>query len=157
MQIGESAGFAFALAKKADVAPALLDTRLLVRTLVTSRSMVSFFNDVDVALAGPAAFAAQVFATRGFFHDYNARLEDPLKEATAQIWLQSLQVAMPDDATAQKTAEAVAQAESGDSEVLSVHRWQALLTAAGHKAGKSPSEGTVTRGQALAALWEFIE
>lgn len=157
MQIGESAGFAFALAKKADVAPALLDTRLLVRTLVTSRSMVSFFNDVDVALAGPAAFAAQVFATRGFSHDYNARLEDPLKEATAQIWLQSLQVAMPDDAAAQKTAAAVAQAESGDSGVLSAHRWQALLTAAGHKAGKSPSEGTVTRGQALAALWEFIE
>jgi hypothetical protein len=48
MQLGESAGFAAALAVKGQTTPAKLDPDALIRKLATSRVMISFFNDVDV-------------------------------------------------------------------------------------------------------------
>jgi hypothetical protein len=88
MQTGEAAGFAASLAKQQGVAPAQLDADLLVRTLVEHRQLVSFFNDLKVTDSEPVIPAAQYFATRGFFHSYDAALHEPLTEATAKVWRQ---------------------------------------------------------------------
>jgi len=106
MQAGESAGFAAALAVKNNTTPAALDPDLLIRTLVKNHVMVSFFNDVDVTSDDPRVVAAQYFGTKGFFHDYNARLNEPLKLATAKVWA---------DATLSPTARARAVAEAEKS------------------------------------------
>ncbi|MFO7937821.1 MAG: FAD-dependent oxidoreductase [Kiritimatiellia bacterium] len=86
MQTGEAAGFAAALAVKQNTTPAELDPDLLIRTLVKNHFMVSFFNDVDVASDDSKIVAAQYFGTRGFFADYNARLNEPLAESVAKLW-----------------------------------------------------------------------
>jgi hypothetical protein len=52
--------------------------------------------------------AAEYCATRGFFADYNARLDEPLKTATAAAWAQKF-----DDP--RERAAAVAAAEKSDS------------------------------------------
>lgn len=88
MQTGEAAGLAAALAKQQCVAPAQLEADLLVRTLVKHRHLVSFFNDLKVTDPEPVIAAAQYFATRGFFHSYDAALHEPLTEATAKVWRQ---------------------------------------------------------------------
>ena len=82
------------------------------------------FNDLDVASNDPRIAAAQYFATQGFFADYNARLDEPLKTATEEVWGQKF-----DDP--QKRAAAVAAAEKSDS----------------------PSSGKM-RGEVLAALFK---
>lgn len=90
MQTGEAAGFAAALAKREGTTPAALDSDRLVRTLVRQRQLVSFFNDIKVTDADPAIPAAQYFGAQGFFHDYNARLREPLTEAVAEVWAEGL-------------------------------------------------------------------
>ncbi|MEN3940725.1 FAD-dependent oxidoreductase [Prosthecobacter sp. SYSU 5D2] len=86
MQMGESAGFAAALAIKNKTTPAKLDADLLIRTLVKNRVMISFFNDVDVTSDDPRVPAAQYFGSKGFFSDYNARLDEPLSESEKTVW-----------------------------------------------------------------------
>src|SRR5690606_743547 len=89
MQIGESAGVAVALAKSAGVAPGLVDRARLTRELAQRKTLLAFFNDLDVASDDPRVAAAQYFATRGFFADYDARLAEPLTEALAETWRQA--------------------------------------------------------------------
>ena len=124
MQVGESAGYACALAIKTKTAPAALDTGLLIRTLAAAHSMITFFNDLDISKDDLAITAAQVFSTKGFFHDYDARLDQPLKTGTAQVWLRALADASRD---ADKTAQSVAQAEARDSPAISRESWTRLL------------------------------
>lgn len=57
----------------------------LVRRPSALRSMVNYFNHVDVSAAEPWVAAAQYFGTKGFFADYDARPEQPLKTATALL------------------------------------------------------------------------
>lgn len=152
MQVGESAGYACALAKKANTTPAALDTGLLIRTLAGSHSMITFFNDLDISKDDPAIIAAQVFSTKGFFHDYDARLDQPLKTETAQAWLRAL----TDDAlNAEKTAQAVAQAEAGTSPAVTRESWTRLLKEHKFKASSDSTATPLTRSQALVELWSL--
>jgi hypothetical protein len=82
MQTGEVAGFAAALSKKHQTTPGKLDPDLLVRTLVTNKHFVTFFNELQEHADHPAMPAAQYFGTRGFFKDYDARLEEPFEGKT---------------------------------------------------------------------------
>lgn len=86
MQLGESAGFAAALAVKARTSPAKLQPDALIRQLAASRMMISFFNDLAVASADPRVPAAQYFGTKGFFVSYDAKLDEPLTEAVRAVW-----------------------------------------------------------------------
>lgn len=88
MQLGESAGFAAALAVKGDTTPAQLDQDLLIRKLATSRVMITFFNDVDVTSGDSRVPAAQYFGTKGFFASYDARLDEALTEDVKTAWEQ---------------------------------------------------------------------
>lgn len=108
MNLCESAGHAAAMAVQQRIAPAALDPDALLRRLAASHVMLSFFNDVDVASNDQRVAAAQYFATKGFFADYDAKLDDPLTVAVKAVWQQNF-----DDP--QKRAEAVANAEKASS------------------------------------------
>lgn len=86
MHIGESAGFAAALALREGTAPGRLDPAKLQRRLVESGVMVSFFNDMDMAAEAAWAPAVQYLGTRGFFDTYDARPDAPLTAGAAHVW-----------------------------------------------------------------------
>lgn len=130
MNIAESAGHAAALAIQNNVAPAQLDPDLLLRKLVASHVMVSFFNDADVSANDPQVAAAQYFATKGFFADYNARLDEPVSEATLNVW-----------------QDGFAQFRKGNLDVSNLLRGVARA----EKAPPKPTERT--RGEVLAEMF----
>jgi hypothetical protein len=134
MQTGEAAGVAAALAKRERTTPAQLNQDLLLRTLVTRRHLVSFFNDIKVDAEDPRIPAAEYFATKGFFHDYNARLDEPLKSSTAKIWTEAFADLRKGKLDAAATARAVAASEQAASD--------------DHEAS--------TRGDILLKLWQQL-
>jgi len=115
LQTGEAAGLAAALAKERKTTPAALDADLLVRTLVERRQLVSFFNDLKVTDPEPSIPAAQYFGTKGFFHDYNARLDEPLSEAVAKVWADGVAQLSEGALNPGELAARVQKAEAGDS------------------------------------------
>ena len=115
MQTGEAAGFATALAKQQGTTPAALNPDLLVRTLVERRQLISFFNDLKVTDPNPSIPAAQYFGTKGFFSDYNARLDQPLTEAVAKVWAEGLAQLNEGTLDSNALVARVHKAESGDS------------------------------------------
>jgi hypothetical protein len=121
MHLCESAAHAAALAIQNKVTPAALDPDVLLRKIAASHVMLSFFNDVDVASNDARVSAAQYFATKGFFADYDAKLDEPLTEAVKQVWEQKF-----DDP--QKRAEAVAKAEKAASAPTGPKRGEVLKT-----------------------------
>lgn len=147
MQIGESAGYACTLARKQKITPAALDSRMLVRTLAASRSMVSFFNDVDVSLGDEAVMAAQYFATRGFFGSYDAALSGTLTEAEAGAWLAALA------APGQPSLPALSPAPAKDAPALTGAAWNDQIKRAGRVTSVPVSSQALTRADALVDLW----
>ncbi|MGV3660570.1 MAG: FAD-dependent oxidoreductase [Prosthecobacter sp.] len=131
MQAGESAGFAAALAVKGQTTPAALDPDLLIRKLASSRVMISFFNDVDVASDDPHVAATQYFGTKGFFASYDARLDAPLTEAVKAAWEKGFAQLQKGSLDTAQFVKAVHVAETQES-----------------PAGKE------TRGAALLKLWQ---
>lgn len=132
MNIAESAGYATALAVKQGVPPAMIDVSQLQQTLVKNHVMISFFNDLDVNTDDSHVAAAQFFATKGFFADYDARLDAPVKEATAKVW-----------------KEAFSRLKEGTLQEQAVMR--DVMTAE-----KQAGEMTVTRGEMLQQLWQEL-
>jgi len=142
MQIGESAGFALALAHQAKIAPANVPAATLRRKLVENRVMLGLFNEFDMRAPTTAQQAAQYFVTQGFFPGYNARLDAPLTRAVAAVW------AKPgDDANA--TARLVAEAERSGGPGLTAMEFAQL---AGRTWSDAPA-GPLTRGTACAWLY----
>lgn len=92
--------------------------------------MISFFNDRE-----PLVPALQYFGTKGFFADYDARLAEPLKPATAQVWADGLKQLRAGQLDPNALARAVAQAEGRSAE---------------------PAHDAPTRGAALQDLWERV-
>lgn len=143
MQTGEAAGWAVALSKKHGTTPGKLDPELLVKTVVARRHLVSFFNDLKVD--GPEAWiaAAQFFGTKGFFHDYNVRPNEPLKIATAKLWTAPARRLEP-----AARAREIALAEKSASPPISPAEWSALT-------GRKCAWPKVTRGPALVELYRI--
>jgi len=127
MQVGEAAGVAAGLALKKKTTPALLDADQLVRELATRRFMLSFFNDMDVAGKEAWIPAAQYFGTKGFFADYNARMNAPLTEAVRSVWLDGFKQLQQGTLDAAKLAMAVHAAESKQSPPTGELRADVLL------------------------------
>jgi len=122
MQTGESAAFAAALALKHKTTPAALDPDLLVRSLCKAGSMVSFFNDKDALTP-----ALQYFGTKGFFTDYDARLNEPLSEDVRAIWQRGFAQLKQGALHPIKLALAVHAAEAKNSSHTSQRRGDYLL------------------------------
>jgi len=148
MQTGESAGLAAALALKKNTTPADLDADELVRRLCELRSMVAFFNDVDVSGKEGWIPAALYFGTRGFFHDYNLRAAEPLKQSTGNIWTDGLKKLRSGNLEPMIQARAVARAEAANSEPMTQGEFSALLPKSAAPRAIKPS-AVVTRGEAM--------
>ncbi|HCN28188.1 MAG TPA: pyridine nucleotide-disulfide oxidoreductase [Verrucomicrobiales bacterium] len=127
MNLCESAGHAAALAIQSQVTPAELDSDLLLRKLAASHVMLSFFNDVDVSSDDPRVSAAQYFATKGFFADYNARLDEPLTESVRAAWGKGLTAMREGTLTPMELVKAVHEAELANSKLREQTRGEALL------------------------------
>jgi hypothetical protein len=147
MHVGESAAIALALAHKARRAPADVDREALQRELVQRGVMLTFFNDFDMSAPTDEQRAAQYFGARGFFADYDARLDALLRGAVGAVW------ANP-GGDAQETARRVAAAEkAGGTETLTAAKWGGMTG----KRWLDAPPGPVTRGAALAWLWAHGE
>jgi hypothetical protein len=131
MQLGEVAGAAAALAQRENKAPAALNPDLLQRVLARDRMLLTFFNDVDPGSEEPAVPAVQYFGTKGFFPDFNGRLDDPISAGVARVW-----------------AEGAAALARGQHDAMELAR--AVL--AEETAPAVPSGST--RRQAIMALWD---
>jgi hypothetical protein len=83
-----------------------LDSDLLCRTLCKAGFPVSFFNEQDALQP-----ALPYFGTKGFFHDYNARLGEPLRAATAKVWAEGFAKLRAGTLDSNALARAVAAAE----------------------------------------------
>ena len=132
LQTGEAAGYAAALAKQQSTTPANLDPELLLQTLVRYRQLVSFFNDIKITDSDPAIPAALYFATKGFFNDYNARLNEPLTQSVKAAWEQGLQQLEQGTLDPRQLAKQVQQAEEQPSPATKVKRGNFLLNAWDH-------------------------
>jgi len=128
MNLCESAGHAAALAIQNNVTPAALDSDLLLRKLASSQVMLSFFNDVDVASDDPRVAAAQYFAAKGFFADYNARLDELLNENVRAVWGRGLAAIRAGTLKPMELVKAVHEAESADAKKIERTRGEALLS-----------------------------
>ncbi len=150
MQTGESAGLAAALALKSKTTPAQLNSDQLVRALCERRSMVSFFNDVDVSANDPWIAAVQYFGTKGFFHDYNARMSEPLKHTTGTAWVEGLKKLRTGKLDPMAQAAAIAKAEASESKPMTAVDLAALLSTPPPAA---KTTGSITRGEAMSLLF----
>jgi len=106
MQTGEAAAFAIALAHHTGRALARIDSDELVRKLVRSRMLVSFFNDADVSVGDESTVAIQYLGTKGFFKTYDARPERPLSNPLAEAWLRITRALLSRDSAFDATAAA---------------------------------------------------
>ncbi|MFA6547160.1 MAG: FAD-dependent oxidoreductase, partial [Limisphaerales bacterium] len=156
MQTGEAAGLAAALALKNKTAPAQLNPDLLVRALCKRRSMVSFFNDVDVSANEPWITAVQYFGTKGFFDNYDARMGEPLRQAIGKVWVDGLKKLRDGKFDPMAQAAAVVQATKIESKAMTADEFDALL-AASSSAPKTQTSKVIARGEAMTRMFQSIQ
>ena len=72
--------------------------------------------------------AAQYFAVRGFFPDYNACLDEPLTESVCRVWGEGLTALREGRLDAMALAVQVRKAEVDDSPELTRTRGEAMLS-----------------------------
>ncbi len=156
MQTGEAAGLAAALAIQNDTTPAALDPELLVKTMVARKHFVSFFNDSNPADDQAASVAAQYFGTKGFFASYDARLDEPVSEAVATLWLKAFTaLGRPGEShhDAGDLAAAVAAAEQAPSQPVGGVAASRLFGTDTAVKLDLAAESVLTRGDLLEAMW----
>jgi hypothetical protein len=154
MQIGEAAGLAAAMTVKQGTAPAKLNADQLVRELCERRSMLAFFNDVNIRGSETWIPMVQYFATRGFFADYNARIGDSLKLATARAWADGLAQLRASKLDANALARAVTEAERTEKDATEAE-FAALLPPS-PKTAALKSKAIITREEAVRLMWELL-
>jgi spermidine/putrescine-binding protein len=106
---------------------AQLDPELLLKTLVTNRMMVTFFNDVEVSDEAACIPAAQYFGTKGFFGDYDARLDEPVRDAVWKLWREGFEKLQRGTLVPADLVTAIHAAEQGDSPSSNQTRGAILL------------------------------
>lgn len=154
MNIAEAAAWAVIIAARNGVAPAEVSHETLVRKLADSRVMISFFNDVDLGSDDTWIPAVAYFATKGFFPGYDARADDPLDSATAEVWANAfvaLKTGFAEDpmATARLAAMAAQRATDPISTVV-FHEMTGITSHAGH-------DLPITRSAACVLLYEALQ
>lgn len=153
MQTGEAAGYAAALALKNNVPPANLAPDVLVKTLVKNKQYVSFFNDSNAADERSETTAAQYFGTKGFFADYDARLDEPLAAEVGRLWLEALPRLMANSYDVNDQARAVGRIEAAGSPPMTFAQFAHGF---GGAAPAGNENGVISRGQALVVLWKLV-
>ncbi|MBI63374.1 MAG: hypothetical protein CL775_05175 [Chloroflexi bacterium] len=87
IQLGEVAGFASVLSKEEDTNVSQLETNYLQTQLVENGFAISFFNDVDIDKLNNQSISIHFLGSKGFFTDYNARINDPISKSVAENWV----------------------------------------------------------------------
>ena len=157
MNIGEAAGWALVLARRAGVAPADVDRQHLVCTLAESGVMVSFYNDVDVASREAWVAAVQYFGTQGFFAGYDARPREALGRRTAAIWLQAALQVFDADFDPMQTVRELHAVAAAEDEPIAAGELRELLAEALQTVRESHEqnwEGMVAEGNMNRVLSE---
>jgi len=147
MTIGEAAAFATLQAIRRNQPPANIDPDALLRTLATKHVMISFFNDVDVSANEPWIPAAQYFGTKGFFAEYDVRPSAALTRAVAEAWAEGYAKLRGNQHDGMALMRRVTEAEQSESPAISGGEFSKLAKI------KAPSSATLTRAEALQALW----
>jgi hypothetical protein len=156
MHIAESAAIAAALAIQRRQSPADLDTEQLLRILAAKRVMLAFFNDVNVAGSESWVPAAQYFATRGFFPDYDARAGEALAPPVARLWAESLQQLHAKKLAPRALAARLARLSGDVRGTVSAEDFARMIS--GRKDGFGAATARpVTRGEALLMMWERLD
>jgi hypothetical protein len=158
MQTGEAAGLAAALALQDKTTPAQLHPDRLVRALCERRSMVTFFNDVDVSAHEPWIAAVQYFGAQGFFPDYNARADEGLKSGIGQAWADGFASLLKGELNPNALAHAVLDSERDPGKEMTAGEFAALLPATS-KAPPPPSPqsaAVISRGMALRLMFSLL-
>jgi hypothetical protein len=129
MHIGESVGFALAIAKENEVHFIDLDIDKLQRKLAQERILLTYFDDVELIQPDTYVPALQYLGTKGFFPTYKATPEDSLTSDTAEIWLESiLNTRRGKFIDANEVATSLAAAETtGEKTILN---WKAFIDTA---------------------------
>jgi hypothetical protein len=153
MQTGESAGLAVGLALKYQTTPAELNPDVLVKELCERRSMISFFNDVDVGGAEDWIPALLYFGTKGFFSDYDARPTGTLLGSTAKVWADAFIDLLHGKLSPQQVCASVLDADSNKGAPVTVSDFAAMLPDHVVTPDTFNSTSLLTRGQAIRWLW----
>jgi hypothetical protein len=151
MHIAEAAAFAAVQAWRAGLPVAAIDRGELLQTLAWRGVMLAFFNDLESTPEDESAAAAQFFSTYGFFPAFDARLDEPLDGGTAREWLR---VALAPEPPADPLAVARAVAAAATRNEPPPPR--GTLPGGDRHAGAAKPETSVTRGEALRALWRQL-
>ena len=128
MMTGEAAGLAAALASRQGTTPGKLDADLLVRHPPRETPFHQLLQRSRIRHDASRMPAAQYFATRGFFPDYNARLDEPLTESVRRVWDEGLATLREDRLDVMTFAKQVRQAETTDSPKLERTRGEGMLS-----------------------------
>jgi 2-polyprenyl-6-methoxyphenol hydroxylase-like FAD-dependent oxidoreductase len=153
MQTGESAGFAAALAIETKTPPARLDADLLVRKLVESRMMVSFFNDVQGDGKDKWVPAVQYFGAKGFFDTYDAKPNAPLTEYIARTWVDALKDIRAGKLSAGAVARKIHKGRPHDGPITPAEFAELLGAPVPHQKGDT----TLPRHAAITAMWQTLQ
>ncbi|MFH5802049.1 FAD-dependent oxidoreductase [Haladaptatus sp. CMAA 1911] len=141
MHIGESAGFAAALAEQQQVPPADIDIRELQQILGESGVMYSFFNDVDSSEFSSKSWipAVQYLGSKGFFDSYHALPTTKLTRSRAQQWSKNTAALLSNsDEKPTILAQELSDGEP-DTSILTVGDFLQLLRAKLHENELPPS------------------
>ena len=147
------AGWAAALAIQNKTTPAALDPELLIRKLVEKEHFVSFFNDSNPADDQSASVAAQYFGTKGFFADYDARLDAPLSATIARVWAEAFTQLRAGKHNPEALAARMMKSTREVPQPISATEFVQLLKLSQPPAIDGDADAPLTRGRALQLLW----
>ena len=161
LQIGESAGYAAALAADRGLPPAELDVTTLQRTLAEAQSRLTFFSD-SVPGDDEWSAAIQFCGTKGFFAGFNAQPDTWLDAKTARVWAETAASVLTGDIDG--TAAARKLTDRGDDPVTA-RRFAELIARASDRSNVSVSgildsvpaapDTRITRRTACQIVYEF--
>ena len=123
--------------------------------LVRQGTMISFFNDFDMADPEPWKEAALLFGNRGFFADYDARPDECLDAQVASLWIQGTKAIIEEQAAKPNDlAKIIRKAESRENkDFLEIGAFYRELNL---KLSPDSAEAFVTRKRALEILYRKI-
>ena len=96
----------------------------------------------------------QYFGTKGFFHDYNARMNEPLKQATGEVWARGFANLRKGRLDPFALARAVTHAEGSDRTITEAEFTALLPPSVGGQPRKASTP--ITRGEAVRLLWRAL-
>ena len=155
LHLAEVCALAVELSMKLDTELSELRPLELQQHLVRNGAMISFFNDFDMAKQETWKEAALLFGNQGFFADYNARPNEPLRKSVAKIWENKVTAVREEEPlNPNDLARWIMKAEKGHArELLKSKEFCRNLK---WKRRPDLPNGVLTRGKALEILYQYL-